>query len=543
MTTTTFPAFADPTVPFVAPTPSSFGGLSDDAVVDLQRTLGELRRRVDAVSSAVAGELARRSRHDLGFEGLAQRLGARTPEALIARVTGTSTREAAALVRVGSLVADAEQFESRPTGDGESPSGLLGDADPAADGGAGSDADSGFASSWGSGSGSTPTPWLHPVAHAVNAGRLSVGAADAIRTALRAPGPDVSAAALDDAVAALIAEAGTLTPEQLAARARDARAELDEASVQDRERELRERRYLRLVPQPDGMTRVHGLLDPESAAIVVASVDAATSPRRGGPRFVDSASIGLRAGRNGGAGHSGRSERSVRSGRSTADASATEPTASGPTASDLTAAERAERLVRDPRATDQIALDALVELIRLGTTADDGTVLGARTPAVRVLVTDADLARRRGAGHLEGQSAPVSIPSVERRICADGTVPIHFDSGGQVVNVGRDQRLFTARQRIGLAARDGGCRFPGCERPPSWCEAHHIVPWHREHGRTDISDGVLLCRHHHLLVHDNGWRITRDGAYYSAIPPRTLDPAQRPISMPSRSPAARRLAG
>ena len=64
----------------------------------------------------------------------------------------------------------------------------------------------------------------------------------------------------------------------------------------------------------------------------------------------------------------------MRSGRSTADASATEPTASGPTASDLTAAERAERLVRDPRATDQIALDALVELIRLGTTADDGTV-------------------------------------------------------------------------------------------------------------------------------------------------------------------------
>ena len=75
---------------------------------------------------------------------------------MIARVTGASTREAAALVRVGSLVADAEQFESRPTGDGESPSGLLGDAEPAADGGAGSDADSGFASSWGSGSGWAP---------------------------------------------------------------------------------------------------------------------------------------------------------------------------------------------------------------------------------------------------------------------------------------------------------------------------------------------------------------------------------------------------
>ena len=64
MTTTTFPAFADPTVPFVAPTPSSFGDLSDDAVVDLQRTLGELRRRVDAVSSAASWPAVRGTTSD-----------------------------------------------------------------------------------------------------------------------------------------------------------------------------------------------------------------------------------------------------------------------------------------------------------------------------------------------------------------------------------------------------------------------------------------------------------------------------------------------
>jgi hypothetical protein len=88
-------------------------------------------------------------------------------------------------------------------------------------------------------------------------------------------------------------------------------------------------------------------------------------------------------------------------------------------------------------------------------------------------------------------------------------VPILFDRDGQVVNVGRDHRLFTHRQRIGLAARDGGCVWPGCDRPPSWCEAHHIDEWDAHHGHTNIADGVLLCRFHHLLVHDRGWRIHR----------------------------------
>jgi hypothetical protein len=104
---------------------------------------------------------------------------------------------------------------------------------------------------------------------------------------------------------------------------------------------------------------------------------------------------------------------------------------------------------------------------------------------------------------------PVSTTTAQRYVCAAGTVPILFDQDEQVVNVGRDQRLFTRRQRIGMAARDGGCVWPGCDRPPSWCEAHHIDEWDAHHGRMDIADGVLLCRFHHLMVHDRGWRIHR----------------------------------
>lgn len=117
-----------------------------------------------------------------------------------------------------------------------------------------------------------------------------------------------------------------------------------------------------------------------------------------------------------------------------------------------------------------------------------------------------------------------------------------FDSRGQAVDMGREQRLFTRAQRVALAARDGGCRIPGCDRPPSWCEAHHIVEWSRG-GRTDLRDGILLCRHHHLLVHDNGWRIERDHDRYHLIPPAREDPLRRRIAMPTKNPLIRRMTG
>jgi len=58
-----------------------------------------------------------------------------------------------------------------------------------------------------------------------------------------------------------------------------------------------------------------------------------------------------------------------------------------------------------------------------------------------------------------------------------------------------------------LAVRDGGCRFPGCDRPVSWCEAHHVVPW-ADGGATALSNLVLLCwRHHHDFAHHPKWHL------------------------------------
>ena len=193
------------------------------------------------------------------------------------------------------------------------------------------------------------------------------------------------------------------------------------------------------------------------------------------------------------------------------------------------------------RSTEQIAADALVEMIRLAVDADPGTMFGRRRPAVRVIVTDAHLHARTGHGRIEGHPDPVSFPTVERHLCDAGAIAVGFDDDGQCVNVGRNKRLFTERQRVGMTVRDGGCLFPGCDRPPSYCEAHHIDQWHRDGGNTDIADGVLLCRRHHLLLHNNHWQVLRDRGSYYLKPPPDMDPAQELLPMLSRNPTMHAL--
>jgi hypothetical protein len=433
--------------------------VTDAELVEVQRVYARLRRAAHVGLAHCSGIVAHRSRPELGYSGLAQRTGARTPEQFVQQVTGVSRREAGVMVRVGGLM---DVATTTP--------------------------------------GALPVPsWLRALNDAVAVCSLSTGAADVIRGTLAGldlAGLDLADDVLLDAVTGLIHDAKSLSEEKLTVRARRVRDRLDEAGVPQREEALREKRCLNLYPQPDGTTRISGILDPESAARLTAAIDAATSPRRGGPRFLDPASR-----------------------------------------------DRAERLLADPRTIPQLALDALVGLVELGAAGDSAHIIGTHKPTVRLHVTVADLDRRAGAGQFEGQTASVSLGTAERHLCSDGLVPILFDRDGQqVMNVGRAERLFTPRQRVGLAARDGGCRFPDCDRPPGWTEAHHINEWDRDHGRTDIADGILLCRHHHMLIHNNGWAVTRTGTEYFVIPPRSLDPAQHPIPAPAKGVANVRAA-
>ena len=407
--------------------------LSDDALLDAQRSLAASIRTLESAASLVAAEIARRSARELGYEGLAQRLGARTPERLVQVLSGGSLAEARRLVRVGTA----------------------------------------------------SEPWLVPTAG------LGVQAIDAIRSGLGSATVSLTPEVLTVAASQLATEAATLDVDALARRAREVRVDLDLASVALHEEELRAERFLRLTPLPSGMTRISGLLDPESAAIVVGAVDAITSPRRGGPRFVSS--------------------------------------------DDVTT-------TTDDRTIDQVMVDALVDIVSVATRAPSGKLFGKQNPAVRVLVTRDDLARGEGPAFIEGQSAAVSVATAERHVCTSGLIAVSFSDEGKGMDLGRHERFHLPRQRTVLAARDGGCIVGDCDRPAAWCEVHHIVPW-SEGGGTSVDDGVLLCRFHHMLFHNNGWRVIHDAGYYSAVPPAAVDAGRTPVTLRSKSAALRRLLG
>jgi hypothetical protein len=435
------------TVSLEVPALDEISRADDLELIEVMRKWAQARRAVDAGLATLAGVVAARSSLELGYDGLAQRAGARTADALVSQLTGTSGPEARAITAVGMMMSD-------------------------------------------------PAAWLGEVATRVTAGDLSIAAAAAIQSGLGAPSPTVAADDLADAAHELLSFATSEPPEKVARHARELRDELDEAGVADREAELREKRFLRLTPQADGMTRIFGLLDPESAALVTDAVDAVTSPRRGGPRF-----------------------------------------------DDPTAEARAEAIALDERTTGQLALDALVEMVRIAASADTGRLFGTRKPAVRVHVTAGDLARGTGVAHLEGQTSAVSVVTVERLACGDGFLAIDFSGGGRsgsALRLGRTRRTFSDVQRTVLAAIWGGCAVGGCDRPPSWCEAHHIDEWLEDHGATDVSNGILLCRHDHLRVHNNGWKVRRRGDDYFLEPPPGDPLHSAPIPLIPKNPVYRR---
>ena len=102
--------------------------------------------------------------------------------------------------------------------------------------------------------------------------------------------------------------------------------------------------------------------------------------------------------------------------------------------------------------------------------------------------------------------------SAVRRLAGDaGIVPVVLGASGEVLDVGRMQRLVTPAIWKALMARDGHRGFPGCFRPPIACDAHHVLSW-LDGGATSLDNMVLLCRAHHTLVHSSDWRVrTRPG--------------------------------
>jgi len=142
---------------------------------------------------------------------------------------------------------------------------------------------------------------------------------------------------------------------------------------------------------------------------------------------------------------------------------------------------------------------------------------------------------RPGAWYATGTDGePIDERHADALMC-DCVIHRVVQAGSSRLDYGRATRSVPLALFRTLAHRDGGCRFPGCDRPVSWCDAHHVKHW-RRFGRTHQSNLVLLCTRHHHLVHGAAWHIelTPDAMLLVTTPGgRTLRSRPRPHPYPS----------
>jgi hypothetical protein len=167
----------------------------------------------------------------------------------------------------------------------------------------------------------------------------------------------------------------------------------------------------------------------------------------------------------------------------------------------------------DPRTPARRRADALVRMAELALAnlraAGDTGPVRAR-PAASIVVDWTTLTGEQW-GRLDGQFVgTLHRADVERMLCDCTISRVVTGPDGLPLEVGRSQRTPSPAQRRALHTRDGGCRFPGCQRPPGWTDAHHVVHW-KDGGRTDLDNLVSLCDHHHHVVHQPGWTVEFDG--------------------------------
>lgn len=459
--------------------PSSAIHLTDDAVLAALADVAALANDASRLQALLAGVAAQRSRREDGRTGLAAVQGHATPASLIQAITGGTKADANRQVRVGTSLLESTQVLDGKRCEGE-PDGADAPATNAH---------------------VAIRVWHEPLRAALLAGRVTAAQHDAIRSGLGEP--RLSAETASDGVPSdavieawslaaesLIDEASSVPVEELAKRARTMRDMLDPVGAEERFARRFESRSFRMWSDAEGQRHAKIDFDDEMALWVEAIRDAAMRPRRGGPRFI---------------------------------------------ADDERAA--AVALTDDARTNEQLEYDLFMDLIRSGALANAEDVFGARQPGVRlVIVKDAGtrdpFGRLLAAGHAEdgGDALPGSV--IDRAVCISGEVEVTVDSCGTPLDVGREKRLFTPKQRLALVVRDGGCRWPGCGRNASYCEAHHIDHFVDDHGRTDVGRGILLCRFHHMALHNQGWKIHRrgDGPFLLMAPSAT-----DAVEMPSKA--------
>lgn len=187
---------------------------------------------------------------------------------------------------------------------------------------------------------------------------------------------------------------------------------------------------------------------------------------------------------------------------------------------------------RDPRTRSQRLADALVDMVDAYLDRPDRPTSGGVVPHVMLTVplaalvpepvrggdlaagpgvTPANPTAPDGGGSARtprvGFTGPISVATASELCCGNPEVTSIITADSVPLDMTRTSRLATGEVRKALIARDLGCQFPGCGKPASWTDAHHIRPW-SEGGETVLDNLVLLCRfHHHTGIHAQGWQV------------------------------------
>ena len=336
------------------------------------------------------------------------------------------------------------------------------------------------------------------VAAAMAEGTIGVDAAESIvrcldQAAARAGISLEAEANREVAERALVECAETQTADEVAVQARAWREALDPDGAEPRDAEIYDRRSFVLGSESNGVRTFRGTLYGVDAALLQAAFDETEKPGNA-PRFL----------------------------------AEDDPARSVQTSTDENGEEQTE--IVDSRTREQRRYDVFAGLMAAGVRATGTESGGMRSTAqVTAVITLEELRSGKGVGWLDGVDEPVSAATIEQLVCSNGKALVILGDNGEPLYLYRGRRYFSAQQMRALAVRDGSCVWPGCHAAAAWCDGHHVLEFEADDGPTNIDNGVLLCPHHHRMLHKSDYEMRMIGGRPYLLPPAFIDPQRSPI--------------
>jgi hypothetical protein len=189
----------------------------------------------------------------------------------------------------------------------------------------------------------------------------------------------------------------------------------------------------------------------------------------------------------------------------------------------------------DTRGCAERAGDAFVEVLKMAANCPDSPTRNGYKTEVALTVSVETLAKAKADAVLNLGDTFMTARDIRRMLCDAHVLPAVMGTDSKPLDVAVPSYVVPAHIRRGLVLRDKGCAFPGCAKPANVSDSHHIRQW-LQGGPTQLDNLVLLCPHHHKLVHHSDWEIKVVNGFPEFTPPAYVDPLRRPRTNAIRRP-------